>query len=92
MVVPLSFSLFRVDPDDQVHDFFSGKEGITHGEKVDTKKCILHDTHDRCVVFGRDYLLRDVCDVFEFRNGLIRLRDVHVHLVTVEISVIRGTD
>lgn len=31
-------------------------------------------------------------DVLEFSTSLIRLRDVHVHLIAVEVSIVRGAD
>lgn len=92
MIVALSFSLFAIDPDHQVHDFFPSKEGVSHCEEIDSQQCILHDTHDRRVVLRRNDLFGNMGDVFKFRDSLIRLRDVHVHLITVKVSVVRRAD
>ena len=88
----LALALLALDPDDEVHNFFPGEEGISHGEEIDAEEGILNDTHDRGVAFGGDDLFGDMGDVFEFGGGLVWLGHVHVHLVTVEVGVVGGAD
>ena len=52
----------------------------------------MHETHDGRVVFRCNNLFGDVGNVLKLRSGFIRLRDVHVHLITIEIGVIRRAD
>lgn len=92
LIVPLPLALLAVDPNDQVHHFFSGKEGVAHGEEIDAQQCILHDTHDRGVVLRGNDLLGDVGDVLQLRNGLVRLGNMHVHLVAVEVCIVWSAD
>lgn len=51
----------------------------------------MHKTHDRRVIFRRDYLFGNVGYMFNLRNGLIALRNVHVHLIAVEIGIVGRT-
>ena len=92
LVISVSFALLAFDPNYQIHGFFSCQEGISHGKQIDSQESVLDDTHNRRVVFGSNDLFGHVCDMFQFWGGLIGLRNVHVHLITVEIGVIGRAD
>ena len=88
----MAFALLALDPDDEVHDFLPGEEGIPHGEEIDAEERVLDNTHDGGVAFRGNDLFGDMGDVFEFRCGLVGLGHVHIHLVTVEVSIVGGAD
>ena len=92
LVVALPLALLAVDPDHQVHHFFPREEGVSHREEIDAQQCVLHDTHDGRVVLGGNDLLGNVGDVLKFRDGLVGLRDVHVHLIAVKFGVVGRAD
>lgn len=77
-----------LNPNDQIHDLLLGQEGITHRKQIQSQQCVLDDTHDGGVVLWGDDLLRDVGNVLKFRYCFVGLGNVHVHFVTVEISVV----
>jgi len=78
-------------PHEKLHDKLLLNEGVPKREEHDTQQGVLHDTHNWLVILGRDDLVGDSHDLLDFSLGLIGLRDMHVHLISVEVSIVRSS-
>ena len=76
------------NPHHGVHDFLLRKHGVTSGELVNASHGVLDETHERAVLLRRHNVERNSTEVHDLSTGLVRLRNVQVHLVTVEIGVV----
>lgn len=64
-------------------------EGVPEREEHYAEKRVLHYAHDRLVVLWGHDLARHSHDLFDLCLCLVALRDVHIHLVAVEIGIVR---
>lgn len=67
-------------------------KGVSLCELERRAQRVLHNTHDRLVCRRCDDLARHSHDFRDFRARLDALRQVQVHLVAVEIGVVRTRD
>lgn len=81
-----------IEPHAQVHRHVSLEENVAVGEDGGAEQSILYQTNDRTIRLGGDDLLRNVHDLEQLSLRLVRLRDVHVHLVSVEVGVVGRGD
>lgn len=63
-------------------------ESISLGKEHATQKRVLHNSHDWFVALRIHHLLRDQHDLFDFCNCLVALRNVHVHFIAIEVSIV----
>ena len=78
----------EIEPHQQIHRLIEFEKGVFFGEERDTKESVLHETHHRLVVFWCDNLERHSHDLLHLGPRLVALRNVHVHLVAVEVGVV----
>ena len=78
----------EIEPHQQIHRLIELEKAIFHGEERDTKESVLHETHHRLVVFWCDDLVGHGHDLLHLGPRLVALRNVHVHLVAVEVGVV----
>ncbi|KAI3487069.1 hypothetical protein L1887_49105 [Cichorium endivia] len=64
-------------------------EGVLGGHPHTGDDVVLDETTQRITAGGREVLVVGVGDVVALCTGSLRLRKMHVHLVTVEIGVVR---
>lgn len=74
---------------DQVHHLLLVQEHVSLGHFTDGGQRVLHNTHAGLVGLGGDDLPRSQVDVQNLGSGLHGLGDVQIHLVAVEIRVVR---
>ena len=67
-------------------------EGVSGSEQHAAKERVLNDAHAGLVGLRVHDLLRDGHQLFHLGNRLETLRNVHVHLVTIEVSIVRCGD
>ena len=76
-------------PHEDVHEDVLRDERVALGDQAAREKRVLHDRHHRLVrLRGHDHL-RHHHQLLHLRARLHALRQVHVHLVAVEIRVVR---
>jgi hypothetical protein len=80
------------NPHHGVHDFLLGKHGVTPGQLVNASHRVLDETHEWAVLLRRHNVERNSAEVHHLSTGLVRLRNVQVHFVTVEIGVVGRGD
>jgi len=73
----------------QVHHHVLAEEGVALGEAARAEQGVLHDAHHGLVGLGRDDAARDRHDLGRLRARLHGLHHVQVHLVAVEVGVVR---
>jgi hypothetical protein len=76
-------------PEHDVHDLLLCEENITTAELVDTGQGVLHNTHQGTVALWRHDIQGNHAQLLDFGARLLGLRDVKIHFVTVEISIVR---
>src|ERR1700722_19430969 len=76
-------------PEQDVHDLLFCQKDIPEAHLVDTGKSILHNTHKRAIALRRDDVERNHAELHHFSSCLLCLRNVQVHFIAVEISVVR---
>ncbi|GBE61230.1 CDP-glycerol:poly(glycerophosphate) glycerophosphotransferase, putative [Babesia ovata] len=73
----------------KVHQHVLRQEAVSARELADTQQGVLHDTHDRTVTLRGDNLLRHKHEVFYLRTRFVRLGEMEVHFVSIEIRIVR---
>jgi len=73
----------------QGHHVLFGDENVSLGHLTHGGQRVLHNTHDGLVGLWSDDLPRSQVNVENFGSSLHGLRHVQVHLVAVEVSVVR---
>ena len=74
---------------DERHHLLLVQEHVSLGHFTDGRQGVLDDAHARLVGLRRDDLARSQVNVENFRTSLHRLGNVQIHLVAVEIGVVR---
>lgn len=80
------------NPQHDVHDLLFGQEDVAACHFVDTAESVLDNTHQRGVLLWGDDVSRYHTELLQLRPSLLTLRNVQVHLVTVEIGVVGSSD
>ena len=78
-----------LEPHQDVHEDVLGDERVALGHQAARQQRVLHDRHHGLVRLRGDDHLRHHHELLHLRARLHRLREVHVHLVPVEIGVVR---
>ena len=79
-------------PHHHVHELAAVEFHMRLRDAVGAHQRVLNDTDERLGMARSHDLVRNRRDLCEFRRGLVGLRDVRVHLITVEVCVIRRRD
>jgi hypothetical protein len=74
------------NPEEDVLNEVSIHEAVAKGELANTAESVLDDTHDGFVRLGRDDVARNGGDLHQFGSGFFGLRNVKIHLVSVETA------
>ena len=80
-----------VIPHHQVHDLGLVQKRVSLSKQATAQQRVLHYTHNGLVGLGSDNLLGHMGQEPQFRNSLVRLGHVHVHLIPIKIGIIRRT-
>jgi hypothetical protein len=80
------------NPKQDVHQLLLCQEHISPTHLVHTSQCILHDTHERTISLRRNDIERNHAELHDLSSSLLCLRNVQVHLVAIEIGVVRRSD
>lgn len=81
-----SFSI--INPHHELHQIFIVDESVSLCQEHATQEWVLHNTHDWLVWLWVHHLLWHKHHLFDFCYRLVALRNVHVHFVTVKVSVV----
>ena len=81
-----------VELDEDVHSLLPVEPGVLVGEEERTGDVIVDGTDDRSSISGGQDVLLDLHDDTCLSTCLLALDDVEVHLVTVKVRVVGGTD
>lgn len=78
-----------IKPHKKIHHLVKLNKSVSLSEQHDSEQGILYNTHDRLVILWGDYLFWDCHDLFDLSFCLVALWDVHIHLITIKISIVR---
>ena len=78
-----------LEPHEQIAERVVLYECVPLREQAGCQQRVLHNPHHRLVGLRRDDVTGDRHDLLDLGTGLLALHQMHVHLVTIEIGVIR---
>mmetsp|Transcript_15235 Transcript_15235/g.35012 ORF Transcript_15235/g.35012 Transcript_15235/m.35012 type:complete len:225 (+) Transcript_15235:3832-4506(+) len=76
----------------EVHQQILLDERVAPREATRAEQGVLHDAHHRLVALRRNNAARNVHDLARFGPRLHRLHDVQIHLVAIEVGIVRRGD
>ena len=79
-------------PHHEIHELTAIEFHTLPGNTEGANKSVLNYTNNRLTITRCDDLVRHCCNLLQFSGGLVGLRDVRIHLITIKICIVRAGD